>query len=858
MSFKLSAGVYFQEYVKGSGIFNPISMTVGAACFASKKGPLGPTLITGGYEEFVQRYGNGDMQWSQAHLALKPALKEMKTFYGNRVVNEAKYAGLSLFYDESNGNFFANTWKSGSDSAYDLGGRETALVTFSDEIPTDGTVKFDLGSTSLTQAFNTTSNYTLSLLATQIQNELDSLGDGGEAQVIKAWNLSDRKEEIVLNFARDFQMDDKFNAKIKGNHLTKEIAVSVSYTTDSAAMVQAIIDAINTEPKVVANLLPSVYPSIRIACVDAGPTNLNVTLEDTSAGDYGFEWNVLREGHGVYDDRSILITFPNDVQAPELGGTVESDTKSVTVDISESSKVMDIFAENPGEWASSSEEGLGIKITGLDLGIQQRNRITISQAIEADNEFTMTLGLGDNSWAIGPVPFNTSSDQTLKDIASAIQAKMDEVIGTGGSASVEEVKGGIDNDRTILVISPKAGQTIELNDALFSGGNTQPIATIKEVIPTTPSSETFNLEVYNRQSISVPVEFWSTSLKAQLDGNGQQLEITKRVNEGAYKSYNIRVIAYTTDFSKLKALDSIAWLGGGDDGYLPTNAQIVSAWDDFADPEKITVRILMNAGYANPDVHQKMASIAQKRRDCVALLDMPSDSQTTEAAMNYRQYEMNVNTCYAALYSPDILVFDEVTGNDVYIGPSGFAAAQICYTERTKAIWWAAAGLNRGKCDGAKGVRVIYGEGDRDLLEPLQINPVRDMKSNGIVIFGEYTTQTNKDPLSDLHVRLLCNNIEIAFTDSFAYSLFDPNDEYLRSTLAKEATDFLKPIKDGRGLRDYRVVSDINRENAADVDAGAADINIYIKPVSSTKYIRVKNYILGSGVEFDEVIENGV
>ena len=102
------------------------------------------------------------------------------------------------------------------------------------------------------------------------------------------------------------------------------------------------------------------------------------------------------------------------------------------------------------------------------------------------------------------------------------------------------------------------------------------------------------------------------------------------------------------------------------------------------------------------------------------------------------------------------------------------------------------------------------------------------------------------------------NNIEIAFTDSFAYSLFDPNDEYLRSTLAKEATDFLKPIKDGRGLRDYRVVSDINRENAADVDAGAADINIYIKPVSSTKYIRVKNYILGSGVEFDEVIENGV
>ena len=858
MTFKLSAGVYPFEYVKGSGIFNPISMTIGCSTFASKKGPLGPHLITGGYEEFIKTYGNGDMQWSPAHLTLKPALSEMKVFYGNRVVNEAKYAGLSLYFDESNNSFFSMPWKYGTDKGYEEGARETVLVTFSDEIPEDGTITFDLGSKALTQPFNTSSNYTLSQLKDQIQNELDNLGEGGFVEVVKAWKLSDRKEEILLNFNREFKSGDKFDAKIKGKHIDSDVSISVSFESDSETMLNAIVEAINGNSKLVANVMPTVYPSIKVSCANAGPANLTVEKEETSTGDYVFEWNVSREGHGVYDDRTLIITFPNGVQAPEIGAAVESSSASVTSSISETSKVMDIFAENPGAWASSSNEGLGIKISNLDKGIQQRERITISQAIQEGNEFTCLLGYNNNTWTVGPVKFNKSSDQTLKDIANAIQSVMDENLGKGGSAMVEEVTGGVDNDRTILIIAPKAGQTIQLNDALFTGGISQPIATIKQIIPTTASKQTFDLEVYTRQSLTLPVESWTTSLISQLDGNGQQLEISKRVNEGSYQSANIRVVPYITDFSKLAEMESISWFEGGDDGYLPTENQIVSAWDEFADPEKITVRILINAGYATVNVHQKMAAIAQKRRDAIALLDMPAASQTTKGAMDYRQYEMNVNTCYAALYSPDVLVFDEVTGNDVYVGPSGFVAAQICYTERTRAIWYAPAGLNRGKCTGAKGVRVIYGEGDRDLLEPIQINPIRDMKTNGIVIYGEYTTQTAKDPLSDLHVRLLCNNIEIAMTDAMAFKLFEPNDEYLRSTMAKEINDYLKPIKDGRGLRDYRVVADITQENAADIDAGVCVVKTLIKPTSSTKFIKLENYILGSGVEFEEVIENGV
>ena len=99
MTYKISAGVYVKEIVKNSGALAAISGTIGCSCFASRKGPLGRHLITGGNEEFTRLYGQSDSHWSLAHLSLKPALNQMTVFYGNRVVNGAKYAGLSLYYD---------------------------------------------------------------------------------------------------------------------------------------------------------------------------------------------------------------------------------------------------------------------------------------------------------------------------------------------------------------------------------------------------------------------------------------------------------------------------------------------------------------------------------------------------------------------------------------------------------------------------------------------------------------------------------------------------------------------------------------------------------------------------------------
>ena len=856
MTFKLSAGVYPYEYVRGTSPFNAVNMTIGACTFASRKGPLGPHLVTGGWDSFIKTYGQGDYQWSPAHATLKPALQQMSVFYGNRVVNEALYAGVSLFYDSSNDSFFSLPFTSGSSGSYEDALRISKVVTFSDAIPSNKTVTLDLGDQAITQAFNQTSNYTLQLLTNQIQTALDSLGEGGSATVIKVWDKSDRKTEKQVIFNREFQAGDNIVLSIEGSPDITKQDYQVNFTNSSEETLQALADKVNGNSKLVATVIPADLPTLLITCANAGPYTIDIAAGSTITSGISITSELIREGHGVFDDRSIVITLPENISDLDISGAVAESV--VTVNVDENAKVMDIFAENPGEWASSTSEGLGIKISNLDQGIQQRTRLTFSDAMVTGNEFTCTLGFDKNSWTIGPVQFKNNSDESLKEIASAIQSRMDEVLGIGGSVTVEQVVGGIDNDRNILIITPLASQSIDITDPLITGGISQALVTVKEIIPNTPSDETFTFEVYTRESLATPAEAWVTTLSQKLDSLGNQMFIEDMVNKGTYESPNIRVVTYTNDFSRIKNMDSIAWLQGGDDGVIPSINQIVQGWNEFADPEKVTVRILINGGYGNVNVHQAMSTIAQNRKDCVAILDMPSNAQSTTAALNYRLYEMNVNTSYAAIYSPDILVFDDISGTDVYVGPSGFVAAQICYTEQTRAIYWAPAGLNRGICSGAKGVRVIYGEADRDLIEPEQINPIRQMGSNGVVIMGEYTTQTASDPLSDLHVRLLCNNIEIAMTDALAYHLFEPNDEYLRTVMAKECEDYLQPIQDNRGIRAFRVISDITKESAADVDLGVAVVNIYIKPTSSTKFIRLNNYILGSGVDFEEVIENGV
>ena len=68
-----------------------------------------------------------------------------------------------------------------------------------------------------------------------------------------------------------------------------------------------------------------------------------------------------------------------------------------------------------------------------------------------------------------------------------------------------------------------------------------------------------------------------------------------------------------------------------------------------------------------------MKSIAESRKDCMAILDVPQ-AQTTNSTVvtNWRTVTQNFNSSYTALYAPWLQIYDSYNASLVWLPPSGF------------------------------------------------------------------------------------------------------------------------------------------------------------------------------------------
>lgn len=577
-------------------------------------------------------------------------------------------------------------------------------------------------------------------------------------------------------------------------------------------------------------------------------------------GDYGKAEVVDFSENGLTDDRIIRIVPPLDANGAPIeitltGIAVTSGVSQPTGQQRTTDILFWVFSENPGAWGNN----LAVKITNLDSGRAERHRLTFSAALVTGNSFSCTV----NGYAVGPVTFNSDSDTTMDDIAAEIQSVIIANVGAGAVAEVYSVGGSGSNDRIINVIAPAAPIELTFDDFSVTGGASQAVVTSRKTLNKIDPTGQFTLEVYEYPNLSSPVESWRLSLEDSVDGFGDQLNIEYAINDGPKKSsyirvnlneaYEDRVVLNNTTISNATRL---GFLAGADDGLAVTTAEIVTGWDDFMDVEKMAIRILMNGGNGTPEIHQKITAVCERRRDCVGVLDIPSDNQLPQEAYNFRRQEMNVDSSYVAVYSPDPLIYDQYTAKRRYVPPSGLVAAQYAYTDVVAREWFAPAGLNRGLIKRALDLRHKYNEGDRDLLSPEQVNCIRKMGPR-FPIWGEYTTQVRPSALQSVPVRRCLNTIEIALAESLAYSNFEPNDPQTRYRIKQLCNNFLETIKQGRGLNEYETVCDERNNTGPIIDARQLYVDVYLKPNLPALYIRLRSIVTKQGARFDELIESG-
>lgn len=225
--------------------------------------------------------------------------------------------------------------------------------------------------------------------------------------------------------------------------------------------------------------------------------------------------------------------------------------------------------------------------------------------------------------------------------------------------------------------------------------------------------------------------------------------------------------------------------------------------DGVLDLEDYMIDLVFDAGYPS-DVKDAISSLANIRRDCMAILDNGDNANYT-AAINSRDDDNTFNTYLTALYEGYTKVYDEFSGQDVWFSPIYHMAYLLPRNDRVAELWYAAAGFNRGVVENVKELRYNPKLGQRDQLYLNQLNPIVKFGGMGVTVWGQLTSQAKSSALSDVNIVRLVLYVSRMLSRACKFYVWEQNDAITWSKISGDITEALEQIKIKRGLDSYSV-----------------------------------------------------
>lgn len=760
-TFNTSNGVYIIEQDRTARV-TPIATSIAAIVQASKRGPLGRTLVTN-QQEYRDLFGDPDPQTSLASYCALEFLKIGQRLYVTRTVDDALHAGAIVSRNAAN--------KLAQPTGNAVAGLAGALA-----------------------------NAAYSYRIAAVDDVGSSLASVAAAATVVSSGIYGSRSTALTGANNDL----KFTAKTIG-------------TTGNS----------NT-----------------VTYVDPGGNNaaLGVVITPNS----GYAAVVVNL---ATDSGGAITTTANDILvALTVAGASFSDFMSVTyVTGNDGSGVVTAMSSSAltGGAATGASDG-SVTVSWNASAFPSAKQFRIYGRTGSSEALLHTVNAPATSW------IDTGALTPGSDLASA-------VTNTSNDLKILPFSIGLEDPASEYVFQPDDLFIVyEENPGEWGNGSTELTGLRVSITKTNTTNKTFFLNLY-QQGQATPVEPWEVSLVNRLDGFGRQLNMEERINR---QSRRIRVkvnpdLDHSTQFVN-SVMSTAFGFAGGTDGTTITDADIMTGWDLYADPEQVPVRLLINGGYATPAVQRKMAEIASLRRDCFAILDTPGYEQETEAAVNYRNSTLNMDSSYAALYTSDQLVVDQANDLTLYVPPSGFVASAFAYTDKNAASWFAPAGIERGNVNSLS-ARHKYNQGQRDQLYDAQVNVIRTFVGGGQKIWDQQTLQFIDSHLRYINVRMLMIYISAAVSRYLLRTVFEPNDPILRNDVKDTVEAFLAPIAAARGLQGgkgvgYEVVCDTSNNTPDGIDSGELYVDGYFKPTIPARKVIFRGILIKTGASFKEEI----
>jgi len=204
------------------------------------------------------------------------------------------------------------------------------------------------------------------------------------------------------------------------------------------------------------------------------------------------------------------------------------------------------------------------------------------------------------------------------------------------------------------------------------------------------------------------------------------------------------------------------------------------------------------------------------------------------------------------LYWSWVEIFDQFNGGTIFIPPSGHVAAVYARTARVAELWFAPAGLNRGKLQTALKLEYDPTQGERDLLYGFNnaVNPIVNFPQDGITIFGQRTLQRKDSALDRVNVRMLLIAIKKGLIPLLRFFLFEPNDKFLWAQVSGAVIPFLQDIQARRGLTAFDVIVDERNNTPIRRDRNELWVSVLLKPTRAVEFIVLNLVILRTDQSF--------
>lgn len=260
--------------------------------------------------------------------------------------------------------------------------------------------------------------------------------------------------------------------------------------------------------------------------------------------------------------------------------------------------------------------------------------------------------------------------------------------------------------------------------------------------------------------------------------------------------------------------------------------------------EDVDISLLAIPGCTEQNIVNNAVSIAESSQEYLFVTNPPFGISTPQNAIAWSNGTAEgrtaaLNSSYAAVYWPWVKLFNPFTRIDEYVSPDIFAIRQMAFTDANFDAWFAPAGLVRGRLTKPVDVEVVLTQGDRDALYGPGniINPVQKFLTEGIVLWGQRTTQRTATALDRINVRRLMIIIRKMLLASTRQFVFEPNDAATWKRVTNAVEPLMADIKSRRGVVDFKVICDATTNTPIRIDRNELWCKVILQPTKAAEVI---------------------